>query len=306
MVPIWIFTQNGFFTFVTDRKDPSYLWLRARMREHLEDNFPGVKAEEHPGADYLYRAKVKRVDVAERIAEMVMDSRIDSHFKDVMIRTAAKPKTGNLANVMYAVWRGAAEWQPYAPYSRIPRSQERKNTYWTPPAPPAKGKGKGKGGTTVTTGTYARGADYDWAKNPWSRQGTPVGEPARDQLPDPKPLLIKTAMGDLTYDDVMTLPETEFEAVWAAMTPTEQAAFLDREEADLRWIELAEESGDDAGDLRLFEDRWFPSPGTAIVPAGRDWGQVETDRRAADRERQAKVRGRKGRKGRKNRHSQQG
>jgi hypothetical protein len=40
---MWIFTVNGFFTVIQDRKDPNYVWLRSRLREDIERNFPGVE-----------------------------------------------------------------------------------------------------------------------------------------------------------------------------------------------------------------------------------------------------------------------
>lgn len=274
---MWIVTERGFFTFVTDRKDPNYLWLRARMREHIEDNFPGVTAEMKPGADYLFRAKVKRIDVAQRIAELVLESRITSHFKDVFIKTAAKPKTGSLSNAMYAFWRGAAEWQPYRPYSRIPRDQERKIQF--------KGGSTGQGSTFPAYSSYGdrRAADFDWSTYDWKRQGTPVGATARD------PSLVT---------DFDSLTDDAFDQEWDRMTPEEQQAFLDAEEADLRAIEM----GEDEGAQVAHEEQWYPSPGTVT-----DWAKIESDRREADRQRQQTIRGRKGRKrGRKNRHNQQG
>lgn len=206
---MWIFTVNGFFTFVTDRKNPEYLWLRARMREHLEDNFPGVTAEMHPGADYLWRAKVKRTDVAERIAQLVMDSRVDSHFKDVMIRTAAKPKTGQLSKVMYAVWSGAAEWQEYAPYSRTPRSAT--PTYWKGSSADRK---PGTGQTTLpafsgSENSRRYASDFDWDARDWG--GTSAKDPVRSA-------------------PAFDATDAELDDWWAALSDEERDEFLDSEE----------------------------------------------------------------------------
>jgi hypothetical protein len=234
---MWIFTVKGFFTFVTDRKDPSYLWLRARMREHIEDNFPGVTAEMKPGADYLWRAKVKRDDVALRIAELVMESNVDSHFKDVMIRTAAKPKTGNLSKVMYAVWNGAAEWQEYAPYSKVPRAQE-KTTWKNTSADRRPGQGQTtlpyqSGGSSRPLEPYRYGgsgggrfaSDFDWDARDWG------GVQHKDPVP---------ASSGVPADAVL-LPDDYTEDEWARMTADEQQAALDAEEAELRAIEALEE-----------------------------------------------------------------
>jgi hypothetical protein len=210
---MWIVTEHGFFTFVTDRKDPEYLWLRARVRKHLEDNFPGIVVTEHPGADYLYRAKVKRVDVAEQIAQLVLDSKITSHFKDVAIKTAAPGEFGSFHNALYGFWTAMAACQPYAPYSKVPRPKVKP---WTPP----KGKGKAvKPGQQPIgfTGSAVYGRDYDWSDNPWSeyRPSTP-------------------------YQPILEPVEFPGDEEWTRMTPEEQDAFLDAEEAALRRVEAVE------------------------------------------------------------------
>jgi hypothetical protein len=261
---MWIFTVRGFFTFVTDRKDHDYLWLRARMREHIEDNFPGVTAEAKPGADYLWRAKVKRADVAERIAELVMESTVDSHFKDVMIKTAAKPKTGNLSKVMYAVWNGAAEWQEYAPYSKIPRSAAPKPTWKGSTADRKPGTGQQSilepyvyGGT----GSTRYGSDFDWDARDWG--GTQAADPVRyEAVPD-----------DYTDEE------------WRALSAEDQQRALDAEEAQLRALEAMSE---DQGALARLETLGATVP-TFAYPAPRN--------------RPGTRKGRKGRK-RSNRHNQ--
>src|SRR3954463_12252560 len=118
---MWIFTVNGFFTIIQDRKDANFVWLRARLREDIERNFPGIEVQEHPGADYLFRAKLPREQVAARVMELVMEANVTSHFKDVMIRTASKPEHGSRSAMLYGVWNAGAAMQPYAPYSKPPR-----------------------------------------------------------------------------------------------------------------------------------------------------------------------------------------
>lgn len=267
---MWIFTTKGFFTFVTDRKDPDYLWLRARMQEHIEDNFPGVKAEMKPGADYLWRAKVKRDDVALRIAELVLESRVDSHFKDVMIRTAAAPKRGSLSKVMYAVWNGAAEWQDYAPYSKTPRPapQPVKPQTWKNGSADRQ---PGTGQSSLLPYTYggaasggARGSEFDWDSRSWGGTSTP----------DPKL-------------PAMPMPEVVGDDEWARMSAEEQEAYLDAEEA---WFQGVEAQGDYQAALRALEvETVRPAPrnrpGTRKNRRGKGKRQNRHNQSEADRAR---------------------
>lgn len=191
------------------------------MREHIEDNFPGVTAEAKPGADYLWRARVKREDVAMRIAELVLESSVTSHFKDVMIKKAKAPKRGSLSEVMYAVWNGAAKWQDYAPYSKVPRGQEPKFTWKGTAADRLPGEGQqtflpshGRAGT----GRYA--SDFDWDARDWG------GPAAKD------PAFTAPAAPPVVSDEE-----------WNRMTRKDQQAYLDTEEAWLRTLESDEDFG---------------------------------------------------------------
>jgi hypothetical protein len=222
---MWIITEHGFFTFVTDRKDPSMVWLRARVREDLERNFPGVEVVEKPGADYLYRAKVPRTLVAERMAQMVMDSNITSHFKDVALAKAPKQGLGDRRSAYYGLWSALARLQPYAPYSRVPRGQEPKVTWgggW-------KDRRPGTGQTTLPTsggsGRYA--SDFDWDARDWGGKSAadPVFSGRTGEILDP--------------EDMTDISDEE----WARMSEEEQRDYLDALEALTRQAEVTEDFG---------------------------------------------------------------
>jgi len=219
---MWIFTEHGFITFVVDRKDSNYVWLRARMREHLEENFPGIEVTEHPGADYYFRAKVTKTYLAEQMTRLIMDANITSHFKDEMNRRAAKPRWGSISQVMYAVWNGAAQWQPYAPYSKVPRPEPK----------PFVAKGT-QGALFPAYGSYGgySARDFDWGSGSWSRGGTPVGESAAD------PRVNRDIESEVAperarqiADLLDSLTEEDFEEVWPTLSAEEQAAYLDYQE----------------------------------------------------------------------------
>jgi len=320
---MWIVTDKGFFSFVVDRKDPNYLWLRARLREDLERNFPGVEVTEHPGADYLFRAKVLRTDVAERIAQMVLDADITSHFKDVANQRSAKPVHGSRSRAMYAFWSAMAEVQPYAPYSKVPRPAPKP---WTPPKGVPAGQGalfsdggwrQPVGGFTRSTNGGQRASAFDWDSRSWEG-GVSSPDPARGQAPGAS--VDADVLDEVTEMLLSAATEEEFEEVWATLTDEERTAYLDaQEETQRQREEIEEEFGAAARMLELHQgpDGWITSPDGAY-PAPRltraerrakarreekpNLSTLEGRNRQAYLDKKAKRRG----KGRKNRHNQQG
>jgi hypothetical protein len=125
---------------------------------------------------------------------------------------------------MYAVWNGAAQWQPYAPYSKVPRPEPKP---WTPPA-----KGT-QGALFPDYSRYggSRAADYDWSTGTW-KGGTKVG----DSAPDPR-----VNRGDIgeevtaerarqIADMLDGMSEEDFEAIWPTLSEAEATAYLDYQE----------------------------------------------------------------------------
>lgn len=225
---MWIFTVNGFFTVIQDRKDANYVWLRARLREDIERNFPGVTAEEHPGADYLFRVKLPREQVAQRLFELTMENNVTSHFKDVMIRTASKPKYGSRSSMLYGVWNAGAAMQPIPPYGKIPRP-EPKPVVSTDQRWKAGDRSVSRGQNALFSrdgenrGLYGgagagyKGSEFDWDSKSWG--GTSSPDPA---LPSSAPA------------------SDEDDLWWETLSPEEQQAYLDEAEDQLRRQEATE------------------------------------------------------------------
>lgn len=290
---MWIVTEYGFFTFVTDRKNPDYLWLRARVREDLERNFPGVKVTEHPGADYLFRAKVLRKDVADRIAQMVLDGRITSHFKDEALKKAAPTQHGNRRSAYYGFWTDMAALQPYAPYSKTPRPKPVAKP-WTPP------NRTGQTGLPMFSGSY--GSQYDWNRNPWSASS---GGNAQADPP----------LGAVDSDPVTRLldasSEEEFEEIWAGMSEEEREEYLDEAEENQRHREaIEEEHGGIAAAMRndpwAQEQGWVARTGDTFLSPGEVDEGLEARNRQAYLDKKAAKKGKRRGRGRWNRHNQQG
>lgn len=267
---MWIFTVNGFFTVIQDRKDPAYVWLRSRLREDIERNFPGVIAEEHPGADYLYRIKLPREQVAQRLFELAMENNVTSHFKDVMIRTASKPEFGNRSSMLYGVWNAGAAMQPIPPYSKNPRPKIQPKTTWKP-GDRTTGTGQGTMFGSEDRGLYGgagagyRGSDFDWDSKSWSG-GPAAKDPARPSA---------DTSGQPATDD-------EFDAWWAGLTDAERNEYLDETEAEQRRREEAEEDFGAAArwaEFRPGADVEFVQPAPLNRPGTRRERRAERKRR---------------------------
>jgi hypothetical protein len=126
-----------------------------------------------------------------------------------MIRRAAKPKTGNRSSMMYAIWNAGAAMQPYAPYSRVPRSAQ--TTYWRPNSQADRRPGAGQGALYGGSGSGRYGSEFDWDTRDWG--GT--------SSPDP-------VMGKGT--PLPEISDDEMDELWASLSDEERDAILDQEQ----------------------------------------------------------------------------
>ena len=92
---MWICLKNGFLSVVRDKKSDQFV-VRARVREHLEDNFPGFKITAYTGSDYPYRIFISRKEMAQFLTDEMWD--IDyTNFKNEV-------EDKSLQNFYAAVW----------------------------------------------------------------------------------------------------------------------------------------------------------------------------------------------------------
>lgn len=120
---MWTTTREGFLSLVQDRADRDVLQVRARVPEDITAMFPAAEVQTVPGADYRYRARVNRLEVANAIHAAIMAIDYDSHFKDVAL-AATTDQRPERAAAYYDAWRAFARLQDYAPYSTAPRTGE--------------------------------------------------------------------------------------------------------------------------------------------------------------------------------------
>lgn len=68
---MWIFLSDAFLSIVDKGGDGSTLLVRARRSDDIKRVFPDAEVIKGSGTDYLYRARIDREKVAQRIAEAV-------------------------------------------------------------------------------------------------------------------------------------------------------------------------------------------------------------------------------------------
>jgi hypothetical protein len=160
---MWIITQHGFISIVQDRKDPSKVWVRARIKEDIAAHFPAFADQivTKPSADYSFRLIVPREVASMVMWNEVADVDYTSHAKEVMNRRS-HPNNKRMS-AYYKIWNALADLQPFAPFSGRPRevagiAARTTHTFsdgtFQPPLP----------------GTTTRPVDhYDWSKHPQSK-----------------------------------------------------------------------------------------------------------------------------------------
>ena len=103
---MWIFMNDAFVSIVDKGGDGSTLLVRGRHAGDIERVFPGAKVERTPARDYLFRARVSRTEVAERIAERLRGIEYPN-FK-------ASVKEVDRHDAYGGVWGEMNEWQERA------------------------------------------------------------------------------------------------------------------------------------------------------------------------------------------------
>lgn len=70
---MWLMTRTGFLSIVQKPDDKDTLTVRARVKGQIESIFPKAKVTSGQGTDYLYRAKISRIEVADAMHEQIMN-----------------------------------------------------------------------------------------------------------------------------------------------------------------------------------------------------------------------------------------
>ena len=129
---MWIMLNDAFFSIVNKDCPPGQLLVRARRPQDIEKVFGrSVRVERDTDADYLFRARIAKSDIAEVFEREV--NRIDyGNFKDSVM-------SKDLHDAYMRVWTAMAGVQDPPPYStrnwakqlHVPAKKERKRTRLT-------------------------------------------------------------------------------------------------------------------------------------------------------------------------------
>ena len=116
---MWICLSDAFFSIVTAPGQPEHLLIRARRPGDLQRVFPGHAVKRTPGRDYLFRAVIPRLDVANALSEAVFGLAY-GNFKNSV-------RDNRLHGAYHRIWDVMADLQPLPPYAseRRARRQDR-------------------------------------------------------------------------------------------------------------------------------------------------------------------------------------
>jgi hypothetical protein len=108
---MWIFLNDAFLSIVSKDCARDELLVRARRKGDVEKIFPGARVVRNEEADYLFRAVVKRSEVAKALRGEVQ--RITyPNFKDSVADDA-------LHNAYLRVWAAMLQLQPVRAFDSL-------------------------------------------------------------------------------------------------------------------------------------------------------------------------------------------
>jgi len=105
---MWIVLNTGFLSIVKKDCSTDELLVRGRRENDILAVFPDANVRKTPGNDYLYRAAVKRVEIANALTKILMDYDV-YNFKNSV-------KDDALHNACVSVWGAMGGLQPGGPY----------------------------------------------------------------------------------------------------------------------------------------------------------------------------------------------
>ena len=78
---MWIALNNSFLSIVENRNNKEELLVRSRVRGDIDKIFPDSNIFEMENSDYKYRSYIKKIEVSEKIKEIVTNINYDN-FKN--------------------------------------------------------------------------------------------------------------------------------------------------------------------------------------------------------------------------------
>ena len=74
---MWVFTNEGILSIVTDRNDSTRLLVRARKKGLIQKHF-SVEEEQNLSADYEFRVFLEKEVVAETVSRLLLEIDYDN------------------------------------------------------------------------------------------------------------------------------------------------------------------------------------------------------------------------------------
>lgn len=78
---MWVFLNNSFLSIVENRNNKEELLVRSRVRGDIDKIFPDSNIFEMENSDYKYRSYIKKIEVSEKIKDIVTNINYDN-FKN--------------------------------------------------------------------------------------------------------------------------------------------------------------------------------------------------------------------------------
>ena len=78
---MWVFLNNSFLSIVENRNNKEELLVRSRVRGDIDKIFPDSNIFEMENSDYKYRSYIKKIEVSEKIREIITNINYDN-FKN--------------------------------------------------------------------------------------------------------------------------------------------------------------------------------------------------------------------------------
>ena len=78
---MWVFLNNSFLSIVENRNNKEELLVLSRVRGDIDKIFPDSNIFEMENSDYKYRSYIKKIEVSEKIREIVTNINYDN-FKN--------------------------------------------------------------------------------------------------------------------------------------------------------------------------------------------------------------------------------
>ena len=75
---MWVFLNNSFLSIVENRNNKEELLVRSRVRGDIDKIFPDSNIFEMENSDYKYRSYIKKIEVSEKIREIVTNINYDN------------------------------------------------------------------------------------------------------------------------------------------------------------------------------------------------------------------------------------